>query len=162
MLAVMVVGLSGCFTSETPLISAEDADFPFETFTYREVSADKLITMVREGDAYLIEAPDIDGRLEIRLMDIGDGLYLAQAHGEKDGTVSLLYSVLKVDFEKRTAESYLAVADEKFATKGLRQCDDGKICIDDLDVYLELARRSITAGDEPDVTYKLVATNPSR
>lgn len=157
--AILTIGLSGCFTSDTPLISGEDADFPFETIVYQVPDDDTPIQLVHQGDAYLVIATDSDDRSKLRLMDIGDGLYFAQAQEEKGGEILTLYSVLKVDLEMKRVESHLALGKDEYATKGLRQCDDGNLCIDDLDVYLDLARTAIAAGNEPDVIYEIIATN---
>ena len=150
--------LGGCFISETPFVTAEDAVFPFKTISYRQPNEQAPSKLVREGDSYVITAPDNKARVEVKFKDIGDGLYLAQMSGEESGKVSILYSVLKVDFDKKTAESYKAVGSDAAVTEGLRKCGDGTICIDNLDVYLDLARKSITAGEKPDVTYEIVAT----
>lgn len=157
-LAILALVLSGCFTSQTPLILAEDADFPFETIVYREIDDDTLLTMRHIGDAYTIETPENDERLEVRLQDIGAGLYLAQASGMENEEDYILYSVLKVDLENKIAESFLALAEDDLVTDGLRRCDDGAICIDDVNAYIDLARSAIATGDEPNVTYVIVST----
>jgi hypothetical protein len=154
----LAMGLSGCFISETPLIGPEDAVFPYETISYKQPSDEKPEKLVRQGDSYVITAADSSATVEVRFKDLGDGLYLAQFSGEDNGKVSILYSVLKVDFDKKTAESYKAVGKDEFVREGLRKCGDGTLCIDDLDVYLELARSAIAAGEEPDVTYEIIST----
>jgi hypothetical protein len=154
----LAMALSGCFISETPLVTAKDAVFPFKTISYKQGNEEKPAQLVREGDTYVIPDPEEKARVEVLFKDLGDGLYLAQMSGEEDGKTSMLYSVLKVDFDKKIAESYKAVGKDEFVREGLRKCGDGTLCIDDLDVYLELAKSAIAAGEKPDVTYQIIAT----
>lgn len=149
--------LSGCFISEQPLIGAADAVFPFQTMTYKQGNEEKPAELRRDGDAYIIPDPEGKVRVEVRFKDLGDGLYLAQMSGEENGKLSILYAVLKVDFDKKIAESYKAVGKDEFVREGLRKCGDGSLCIDNLDVYLDLARSAIAAGEKPDVTYEIIA-----
>jgi hypothetical protein len=154
----LAMALGGCFISETPLIGAEEAVFPFETISYKQGNEEKPAELVRDGDTYVIPDPEGKVRVEVRFKDLGDGLYLAQMSGEEDGKLSILYAVLKVDFDKKTAESYKAVGKDEFVREGLRKCGDGSLCIDNLDVYLDLARSAIAAGEQPDITYEILST----
>jgi hypothetical protein len=154
----LTLALGGCFISETPLVGPEDAVFPYETISYKAANDDAPEKLVRQGDSYVIAAPDSSARIEVRFKDIGDGLYLAQFRGEEDGKISILYSVLKVDFDNKTAESHKAVGKDEFVRDGLRKCGESTLCIDNLDVYLDLARSAIAAGEKPDVTYEIIAT----
>jgi hypothetical protein len=153
----LAMALGGCFISEKPLISAEEAVFPFETVTYKQPNDDTPEKLVRQGDSYVITAADSSATVEVRFKDLGDGLYLAQFSGNENGKISILYAVLKVDFDKKTAESYKAVGKDEFVREGLRNCGDGTLCIDNLDVYLDLARSAIAAGEQPDVTYEIIS-----
>jgi hypothetical protein len=150
----LAMALGGCFISEEPLIGAEEAVFPFETLTFKEGDATKPFNLVRDGDAYI--NPEDKARLKVLFKDFGDGLYLAQISGEENGKRGSFYAVLRVDFDRKTAESYKAIGWYESARNGLRRCDDAALCIDDLDVYLELARGAISAGEKPDVTWTIL------
>jgi hypothetical protein len=153
----LAMALGGCFISEQPLIGAGEAVFPFETLSYKQGSEEKPAELVRDGDTYVIPDPEGKVRVEVRFKELGDGLYLAQMSGEEDGKLSILYSVLKVDFDNKTAESHKAVGKDEFVRDGLRKCGESTLCIDNLDVYLDLARSAIAAGEKPDVTYTILS-----
>ena len=56
-LVIFCLGLSACFTSEEPLIGADDAVFPFERIVFAEVSrSDDQQSWTRKGDAYSLAA----------------------------------------------------------------------------------------------------------
>jgi hypothetical protein len=151
----LTASLGGCYISETPLVGAGDAVFPYETISYRETDGDEIMTMVREGDAYVMRKEGEPGQLELRFKDLGDNLYLAQMTGEQDGKPAILYSVVKADWNKKTVDSYKAVADMAEEGPGLRKCGDNALCIDDLDRYLALARKAVSGG-EPVASYEIV------
>jgi hypothetical protein len=147
--------LSGCYISETPLVDARDAVFPYKTISYREANGGDLMTMVREGGAYVMRKEGEPEELQFRFKKIGGDLYLAQLSADQGGKPAILYAVIKVDWKKKTAESYKAVADMSEEGPGLRKCGNSELCIDDLQVYLKLARAAVAAG-KPATTYEIV------
>jgi hypothetical protein len=152
---VLGTALSGCYISETPLIEARDAVFPYETIRYREADGGELMSMVHEDGAYVMRKDGEPGELQIRFKAIGDDLYLAQLSAEEGGKPAILFSVVKVDWKHKTAESYKAVADMADEGPGLRKCGSSQLCIDDLEKYLTLAREAVATG-KPAVTYEIV------
>jgi len=149
--------LAGCFISEAPLIGPQDAAFPFETITYREPGSPIETTLTHEGDAYLVRSSDSSEIAQMRFRDLGDNLYLAQITGEdRNGKLSTLYGVVRLNRGDMTAATYMAVGRDSLAQEGLRDCGDGILCIDDVDVYLKLAKARIAANEEPDTVYEIV------
>jgi hypothetical protein len=147
--------LSGCYISETPLIDARDAVFPYKTISYREANGGDLMTMVHEGDAYVMRKDGEPDELRLRFKEIGEDLYLVQLSGEQGGKPAILYAAVKVDWKSRIAESYKAVADMAEEGPGLRKCGNSELCIDDLQEYLKLARAAVATG-KPAATYEIV------
>jgi hypothetical protein len=157
LLTTLVLGtaLSGCYISETPLIGARDAVFPYETIRYREANGSELMTMVHEGDAYVMRKDGEPGELQFRFKEIGKDLYLAQLIGDEGGKPAILYSVVRVDWKNRTADSYKAVADMADEGPGLSKCGNSELCIDDLEKYLTIARQAVATG-KPAAAYEIV------
>lgn len=147
--------LGGCYISDKPLVSARDAVFPYKTISYREAKGDEIMTMKREGDSYVMRKDGSSDRLDLRFRKIGKDLYLAQASADQDGKPAILYAVVKVDWKRKRAESYKAVAEMSEEGPGLRKCGSNELCIDDLRKYLKLAEKAVATG-EPDATYEIV------
>ena len=80
-LLVFAIALSACFKSETALILAEDAAFPFTRLTYADPKG-REYTIARSGDVYV--NPGEDDKTSIRLMQVGDDLYLGQIAADDD------------------------------------------------------------------------------
>ena len=151
----LALGLAGCFTSNDPLITDDKAVAPYEKITFNEQgSPDDRTVLVREGKAYVAKAGEAD--LAMRFMPAGDDLFLAEVTGAKDGAITRLYAVLKLDRAANVVTSYKSVADKSDAGPGMPLCereDMDMVCIEDVNAYIALARQAIDAGAEPETTY---------
>jgi hypothetical protein len=146
--AAVAIGLSGCFTSDKPLLTDATSVAPYQKITFREKSSDEVTTLTRDGKTYV--AATVDGMLIMRFMPLDQpGWYLAEANG---GKLEHLYAVLRVDLTRKIADAFKAVAGADDAKPGLRACD-GMICIDDVQAYIASAKAAVAAGADPDTTY---------
>lgn len=148
--------LAGCYTSDKPLILGSTADFPFTSFSYTD--GDTPMTFVRSAAGYVLDPPNPEGEVVLLLRKLPSGHYLAQLMGQgSDGKTAYLYSVVKLDIAGKTAETYRSVRKDEDVGPGLRDCEEGTICIDDLNAYIAKGEASIAAGEEPDTTYEFDA-----
>ena len=53
-LLLLASGLSGCFVSKQPLITKDQATFPYSRIGYGETDSTDVSTLVHEGDAYVL------------------------------------------------------------------------------------------------------------
>ncbi|MEP1208238.1 MAG: hypothetical protein ABJM29_08365 [Rhizobiaceae bacterium] len=140
--------LSGCFVSTVPFISAAEADFPFQSITYEFEGEDDRVTLVRVGDAYT--APDEQGDSTLLMKALKNDLYVVQASTRDGESRVLLYSVIKLAADKKSAElirpfaeseDLMAAAQGRF---GLQTCpqDDRMVCLTSLQAYIDYALSS--------------------
>ena len=137
--------LSGCYTSEEPLISVKDADFPFERITYLQDGSTSETTVVRHDDGYRSD-PD-DNSEPVLLKEMAENTYLAQAVTDKG---ALLYAVITVApdrtmfFMSATEATEADFAAVQRGVPGLAVCDDppDAICIRKADGFVAYARNS--------------------
>jgi hypothetical protein len=74
---VLVLGLTGCFRSEAPLMDAANAEFPFVSMTLKNEDG-QLSQVKRDGDVYrFIEDGKQDGA-GLQIKQLGPDLYLVQ------------------------------------------------------------------------------------
>ncbi len=151
------IGLAGCFTSDKPLFSDDQAVAPYAKITFAEQgSPDDKTTVIREGKSYVAKLDD--GDMTMRFMPLGDDLYLAESSGEQDGQLLRLYAVVRLDTAQNLAMAYKVMATDGDAGQGLSTCqrqDMDIICIEDVDAYVALAKAAIAAGADPDTTYSV-------
>ena len=148
-LIVSALGLSGCFKSEQPLISAGDADFPFTTITYADPNGTEY-TLEKSGDAYL--STEDGDETALRLTAIDENTFIGQIFAEDDGGDGYLYALVEVSEDRKSfsfvhpvaGEQALAAANQ--GTYGFRPCDDGFVCISTLDGFEKFA----SATPQPD------------
>ena len=154
---LLCLGLTACFTSEEPLIAAEDAVFPFERIVFAEVSRpDDRQTWTRKGDAYSFRPDDEEREALMRLKAVGDNLYVVQMELNENEGPERLYALLKADLPAKRVYSYAAIMPDAFqAEPGLPICDKA-VCIADLDAYVAYAKGRIDAGVPPDVEYQII------
>jgi hypothetical protein len=93
--------LGGCFVSKSPLISPDNAVYPFQSITLYEESGgeDGAVTLTRSDDVYL----DVSGedKSEYLLAEIDENLYLAQMRVEDDDDgVSWIYGIVQFQGDK--------------------------------------------------------------
>ncbi|MCW5716535.1 MAG: hypothetical protein KIS68_01770 [Bauldia sp.] len=160
-LAPLAVLLSGCFTSELPLIDGANADYPFRSISVRAEGGEDA-TLVREGDHYVF-AGDLDDGFDIFFDDFGGGLYLMRlASVAEDGTLQSLYVVVLLDQSAGTVAVYRSIVrDEDFAA-GIRHCvHDGEelylACLDEPGRLIGIVRAAIAAGEAPEDIYAITA-----
>ena len=156
-LIVSALGLTGCFKSEQPLISASDADFPFTTITYADDSGSE-ITLEKSGHAY-VSTEDRD-ETALRLKAIDGSTYIGQIFPENDGGDGYLYALIKVSADRKrfflvhSVAGEQALAAAKQATYGFRPCDDGFVCISTLDGFEKFAS-STPQSEDATVTFTI-------
>ena len=153
---VAAFGLAGCFTSDQPLFTDDQAAAPYARITFAEQgSPEDKTTMTREGKAYVARLDD--GTVTLRFLALGDDLYLTESTGGEEGEDAVrLYAVVRLDPAQNIAMSYKALADDGDAGQGLPSCtreDMDMVCIEDVDAYVALAKAAIATGAEPDSTY---------
>lgn len=159
MLAILLaaLGLAGCFTSDKPLFTDDQAPAPYAKITFAEQgSPEDKTTLTREGTRYLARIDD--GTMTMRFMALGDDLYLAETSAEEDDKVERLYAVLKLDTAQNVALAYKVIAADDDVGPGLPKCtreDMDAICIEDVDAYVALAKAAIAAGTETELTYSV-------
>ena len=150
-------GLAGCFTSDTPLFTDDQATAPYATITFAEAnSPEDKTTLSREGKAYVAHLDD--GTVTMRFLPLGDDLYLAESSGDQGGKVMRLYAVVKLDKAQNLALAYKAMAKDDDVGPGLPNCkrdDIDGICIEDVNAYVALAKAAIAKGTEADTTYSV-------
>lgn len=140
--AIMAVGLSACFESETELIAADEADFPFDTITY-SMPDKREYTLTRDGAAYT--SPEEPDGPAIRLKEVAENTYVAQMSDADDDGPYVLYGLVRVSADRKSFTLVHAVADDQAreiageGRYGLRICDDGYVCFDSIDAYTEFA-----------------------
>ncbi|MBZ0215090.1 MAG: hypothetical protein K8F25_00930, partial [Fimbriimonadaceae bacterium] len=94
-----ILMLTGCFTSQSPLIHPENADFPFQSITFVSVSESgenpEEINLTRDGDAYVELTREDEG--QYLLVKVDTDLYVAQlTEANDDGELEVLYGVVQV------------------------------------------------------------------
>jgi hypothetical protein len=151
------LGLAGCFTSDAPLFTDDQAAAPYAKITFAEAgSPEDATTLTRDGKTYVARLEE--GTMTMRFMALGDDLYLAESAGEQDGRIERLYAVLKLDTAQNEALAYLVMAKDKDVGPGLPKCQRDEmdaICIADVNAYVALAKAAIAAGEKPDTTYSV-------
>ena len=153
-IVLAAAGLAGCFTADEALLSDANSVAPYERITFHEKGSADASTLVRQGKAYVAESEDETVVMRFMPLDRPDW-YVAEVTGDDDGEITRLYAIVKVDFTKRIADTYKAVAEDDDAGPGLRACKDYMVCIDDLAAYIKHAEQAIDAGAEPDGTYEI-------
>jgi hypothetical protein len=152
------IGLAGCFTSKTPLITDADAVAPYEKISFATATQpDDWKVLVRDGKTYTAKT-DNGEPFELRLRPFGDDLYLAQASSETKGQRYTLYAFVQLAPDRKTAVAYRAIAEvEKDTGPGLAPCkldDTTVICVENVDAYLKLAKAAVEAGRK-DMAYNI-------
>jgi hypothetical protein len=151
------LGLSGCYTAESPLLNEANSVAPYGKITFREESNKDSATLTRTGTAYTIPSEDGSGTLTLRFQATDrPNWYIAQmSAAPSDNGFDLLYAVLRIDLAKREAVSFKAIAaDPKESSNGFHICND-IVCIDDLKAYAKAAFDYADKGGSPDVTYEI-------
>ena len=161
LLAVVVcLAATGCFQSTREFISAAEAEFPFESITYRTTDDDQPYTLSRAGDAYRPENEDTT----VRLKKIADDMWLVQTAFVDDGRQVYLYGVAVLDaggtgFKVHKA---LAEADDRdpavLAKYGLALCaeEPDNVCPTSAETYVSYVRDRIAAGDTPSNEFEII------
>jgi len=148
-IALLSVSLTGCFKSDVALISAGDADYPFEIITYVRVDDDDKITLKRVGDRYVNIAEK--DKAFVRMKALGDHMFVAQITELKDGKPFHLYGVIRLAPDRTGFELIKGVAKPNDLTAvrdgkvGLSICpeDDDMVCIGTLKGFVDYAVTAI-------------------
>lgn len=154
-IALLAALLSGCFSSKRELISAADAEFPYDEVTFAEVGRKEPTTLVKRDGAY--RALEEDNTAAFRFKKVAPDTFVVQASGNDNGKNVILYAILKIDNRANVVRAYKSVADEDDKGPGLYACEDDYVCFDTLQPYVEYALKAITAGAEPDATYRILS-----
>jgi hypothetical protein len=73
---------------------------------------------------------------------------------DEDASVQRLYALVRIDLDKKVAETFASMGDEKDVGPGLRACEAG-ICIDDLAAYVTRAQARVDADEKPDTVFDI-------
>lgn len=157
--ALLVLGgLAGCYTSEKPLVSAEESVAPYAKMTFQgQDSSDTPAEFTRDGKVYRTVAND-GSKLTLLLKPMENDYYVAQLSGpstsDPNSPEQILYAYLHLDVTNKVADAYRAFGEKKDVRPGLSACKD-VICIDDLNAYIDYAKEQIAAGSPPDTKFNL-------
>lgn len=140
-----LLGLSACFTSDKPLISIAEAEYPFQSITYEFPGEDDRVTLVKTGDSYTAPEEEGDGKLLVKR--ISANTYVLQIEYEDSGKPAYLYTVAKLAADQKTMKLFKPFAEqsdlEAFSTgnHGFESCrnDPDTACITDLDLFVDYA-----------------------
>lgn len=156
---VLPLALAGCFTSEQPLLTVENAEFPFEKIVVADQGG-SLTTLQRKPEGYGVVGEEEAEGLVLLLDDLGDNTYLVQLSGETEEGPEILYGVVQANLEDKTAKLFLSVADESEIPpdNDFKYCEPGVVCLADTAAYVAKARALIAAGAEPDNDFTIVST----
>ena len=154
--ALALAGLTGCYTSDKPLVSTDEAVTPYAKITFQGKGADdKPAAFTRDGKAYVTVGDD-GTKLVPLLKPIEGDFYVAQLTGPAssapDSGDQILYAYLRLDVPNKIADAYRSYGEKKDARPGLRLCKD-VICIDDLAAYIAYAKEQVAAGGPPDTKF---------
>ena len=147
---VLALAVSGCFKSDVPFISADEADFPFKRLTYEIVGEEDRVTLVRVGDAYA--APEEQGESTLLMKALGDDYFLLQAQIADSERPFFLYAVARLEADRKSAEiikPFAELPDRELARQnkhGFQVCpeDEQMICLSDLQSFIDYAVSSTT------------------
>lgn len=155
--------LTGCYQSVKPMISAEEAEFPFTRLTYKTADDDEQYTLVREGDEYIDPVDETAPR--VRFRELRENIYLAQGHFVIEDAEFYSLVLVEADLSKPEAMLHAGFAEksgppaDKLADHGFADCDqlEGMICLDKLDDYLTYALARIDNGEAPDEQFVILS-----
>jgi hypothetical protein len=144
-LLLMAAMLSGCFFSDKPLISLNEAEFPFQTVTYEFPGEDDRVTLVRTGDAYT--APDEGGDGKLILKELAPKTYLLQVEFDNGGKPGFLFAIARLAADEKSAlliKPFAMKVDQDAARRGehgFRPCadDPDMVCLSALQAYVDYA-----------------------
>jgi hypothetical protein len=157
---IVYLAVAGCFQSTEEFIPAAEAEFPFESITYRTADDDQSYSLIREGDHYRPESEDTT----VRLRKIADDTWLVQTAFVDDGKTLYLYGVAVLDAGGKAFRVYKAIAEAGDRTSavlaryGLAACDNepDNICLSTADTYIAYVKDRIAAGDAPSTTFEIL------
>lgn len=147
-IVALAVGLAGCFMSSAELISADEADYPFQTMTYTPDGEDDNVTLERAGDRYL--AAGADDKVSVRFKALGNDKFVVQITDIKETGPLHLYGFIKLAPDKASFELIKSIAepaDLKAAAAGeagFATCpgDDDSVCITTLKGFVGYAMKA--------------------
>lgn len=97
----ITLALSGCISSVTPLISPQNADYPFQRITFiargdEDQGKDAVeITLFRQGDVYV--ELNKDSAEHYLFKRVAEDLYIGQmSETDDEGELQLLYGVVQI------------------------------------------------------------------
>jgi hypothetical protein len=139
---IVCLAVAGCFQSTEEFIPAAEAEFPFETITYRTADEDTTV----------------------RLRKIADDTWLVQTAFVDDGKTLYLYGVAVLDAGGKAFRVYKAIAEAGdrtpavLAKYGLAACDvePDNVCLSSADTYLAYVKDRIAAGDAPSNEFEIL------
>jgi hypothetical protein len=158
--ALVCLAAAGCFQSTEEFIPAAEAEFPFETITYRTTDDDQSYSLTRDGDSYRPENEDTT----VRLRKIAADTWLVQTAFVDDGKTLYLYGVAVLDAGGKGFRVYKAIAEAGdrtpavLARYGLAACDDepDNICLSSAEPYLAYVKDRIAAHDTPSNEFEIL------
>jgi hypothetical protein len=156
--ALALIGLAGCYTSDTPLVGDDEAVTPFEKITFQGKGPDdKPVAFTHDGKGYLShgDSEGSGGDMRMHLKPVEGDFYVVQLSGEGgDGKTEYLYGYMRIDVANKVADVYKMVGTKDDVRPGMHECKD-VVCIDDLAAYIAYAKEGIAAGGAPDTTFAI-------
>lgn len=152
--ALVMTGLAGCYSSETPLIEEADSVAPFSKITFMADNDDPA-AFTREGNHFFMQDGQEITTLHLKPVENND--YVAQLKGEKPG--ELLYGYLRIDTEAKKASLWGNVApmEDEDIPADMKPCSSGSgLCIESIDSYLAHVRPMLSEDPETvfDITFE--------
>lgn len=149
-LVALTIGLSGCFKSDKPFITAKNADYPFTSIIYYEEGSEKSTTALkRVGDKY-VDAKGSE-KAFARFKKIEKNLYVVQVTDTNKSGTFHLYGLIKLAADKKSFVMFSGVAEPrdiatvKSGVPGLTVCAKNFICLSNLNAYAQYAREAMDA-----------------
>ena len=163
LIALMLPLLTGCYQAVKPMISDEDAVFPFTRLTYKEVGENEQFTLVRKGDEYI--DPEDETAPKVRFRELRPNVYLAQGRFGIEDAEFYSLAVVEADLSKPEVVLHAGFADksgppaDKLADHGFAGCDhlENMICLDNIDSYLTYALARLDGGETPDIKFEIIS-----
>jgi len=106
------LALAGCFTSATPVITPQNADYPFKSITFFASDDDdkEHYTIARRGDVY-VEPSNADDDEQYLVVTVAEGLYAGQfMERDDEGELETLYGIVQMT-DKDTMTIFSTICD---------------------------------------------------
>jgi len=158
-----VLGLAGCYRSNAPLITAANADFPFNNLTYQPQGSSDPVKLERQGNRYV--ASNKKQQAILLMKSIGQNRYVVQVSAQSKTEMVHLFGVITVSEDRKTfslTHSYVVDFERAAivnAHEGLSPCktpEGDMVCLAELDAFIRYVNATKKIGRE---TYLILEMN---